>query len=182
MRGGRADANASTLRDLGCACASARRVARLLTSVYDRGLRAAGIDAPQFALLASIAQEQPCTQTALGRLHALDKSTASRNLAMLHKAGWIAFAPTDDGRERSVVLTPAGTRQVKEAHLAWQRAQEEIRLGMTTTQWEAMFDAFRAVGGAARAAQVRQTARAKQVAGGSRSKPPRGATRRTVAR
>ena len=78
-------AHASTLRDLSCACASARRVARLLTSVYDRGLRAAGIDAPQFALLASIAQEQLCAQTALGRLHALDKSTASRNLAMLHR-------------------------------------------------------------------------------------------------
>ena len=40
------------------------------------------------------------TQTELGRLHALDRSTASRNLAMLHKAGWIAFEPTSDGRER----------------------------------------------------------------------------------
>ena len=80
------------------------------------------------------------------------------------------------------MLTPAGTRQVTQAHAAWQRAQEEIRLGMTTTQWETMFDAFRAAGGAARAAQVRQAARAKQVAGGSRSKMSRGASGRTVAR
>jgi DNA-binding MarR family transcriptional regulator len=157
-------------------------VARLLTSVYDRGLRAAGIDAPQFALLASIAQEQPCTQTALGRLHALDKSTASRNLAMLHRSGWIAFEPTSDGRERSVVLTAAGKRQLAKAHGAWQRAQQEIRLGMSTTQWEAMFEAFRVVGGAARAAQDREVARAKPFAARPPSRATATVSRRAVAR
>lgn len=138
------------LPDLSCACASARRVARLLTSVYDRALRDAGIDAPQFAMLATIANAGPCTQAELGRLHALDKSTTSRNLTVLHKAGWIDFSGTDDAREWSVMLTPSGTRQVTRAQAAWQRAQDSIRRGMTATEWAAMFGTFRAVSHAAR--------------------------------
>ena len=159
------------IRDLRCACASARRMARLLTSVYDRGLREAGIDAPQFAMLATIGHEGPCTQTALGRRHALDKSTASRNLTVLHKSGWIAFSATDDGRERRVTLTPAGARQVARAESAWQRAQDSVRRGMTATQWTAMFGTFRAVSHAARAAQASEAKKAKLAnAPGSKSK------------
>ena len=159
----RAAVEAPALHDLSCACASARRVARVLTSVYDRGLREAGIDAPQFALLATIAQEGPCTQTALGRLHALDKSTTSRNLAVLDKSGWIAFSTTEDGRERSVMLTPAGKRQVARARTAWQRVQDDIRRGMTGTQWSAMFDSFRAVNQAAGATQTKRAAKADRL-------------------
>lgn len=147
-------AEAPALQDLSCACASARRVARLLTSVYDRALRDAGIDAPQFAMLASIAKSGPCTQAELGRLHALDKSTASRNLTVLHKAGWLDFTGTDDAREWRVMLTPAGTRQLEGAQAAWQRAQDSIRRGMTATEWAAMFGTFRTVGKAARSAQA----------------------------
>jgi DNA-binding MarR family transcriptional regulator len=138
-------------------------VARLLTSVYDRGLRDAGIDAPQFAMLATIANAGPCTQTTLGRLHALDKSTTSRNLAVLHKSGWIAFSTTDDARERSVMLTPAGTRQVMRTEAAWQRAQDNVRRGMTATQWAAMFGTFRAVSHAAHAAQMSEAKKARPV-------------------
>ncbi len=150
---------APVLADLGCACASARRVARLLTAVYDRGLRDAGIDAPQFALLATVAQQGPCTQAVLGRLHAFDKSTTSRNLAVLHKSGWITFSATDDGRERSVILTPAGKRQLTRARGAWQRAQDEIKGGMTSTQWAAMFETFRTLTHVAAAAQIKGTAK-----------------------
>ena len=153
------------LPDLSCACASARRVARLLTSVYDRALRDAGIDAPQFAMLATIANAGPCTQAELGRLHALDKSTTSRNLTVLHKAGWIDFSGTDDAREWSVMLTPSGTRQVTRAQAAWQRAQDEIRRGMTATQWSAMFDSFRAVNQAAGAVQIKRATKARPTAG-----------------
>ena len=153
---------APALHDLSCACASARRVARLLTSVYDRGLREAGIDAPQYAMLAAIAHAGPCTQATLGRLHALDKSTTSRNLAVLHKSGWIAFSTTNDGRERSVMLTPAGTRQLTRAQAAWQRTQDTVRRGLTDTQWAAMFATFRAVSRAAQAAPTGKVAKTRR--------------------
>jgi DNA-binding MarR family transcriptional regulator len=136
-------------------------VARLLTSVYDRELRDAGIDAPQFALLATIAQEGPCTQAVIGRLHAFDKSTTSRNLAVLDKSGWVTFSTTGDGRERNVTLTPAGKRQLTRARAAWQHAQDEMKRGMTAAQWAAMFETFRTLTHVAGAAQVKGTAKAR---------------------
>jgi DNA-binding MarR family transcriptional regulator len=133
----------SPLADLGCACASARRLARSLTQLYDRRLRAADIEAPQFAILATL-QHGPCSQAVLGRRHALDKATVSRNLRGLADKGWVAFAATEDRRERQVSLTPAGRHRLDTARKQWERAQAELQSAMTGAQWRAMFATFRA--------------------------------------
>jgi len=72
------------LADLACACASARQAARLLTQLYDRHLRGAGLEAPQFALLMALKQHGPCSQITLGRRHGLDKTTVCRGIC----GGW----------------------------------------------------------------------------------------------
>src|SRR5712692_345559 len=103
------DASSPTaLGNLPCACAAARRVARTLTQMYDGWLRSSEIEGPQFALLAILDRHGPCTQTTVGRLFALDKTTLSRNLKLLKRQGWIHVAPGEDARERHVSLTPIG--------------------------------------------------------------------------
>jgi DNA-binding MarR family transcriptional regulator len=131
--------------DPGCACASARRVARLLTQIYDARLRRAGLEAPQFALLMALREHGPCSQADLGRHHALDKTTVSRNVRVLQRRGWIARARGSDTRQRVLALTASGRRQLAAALPAWKSAQQELRAGMTAKEWEAMFRAFRAV-------------------------------------
>ena len=140
----RAEGDIEALAELGCACASARRLARTLTQLYDRRLRQADIEAPQFAILSTLRQG-PCSQTALGRRHALDKATVSRNLRGLADKGWITIDRVDDRRMRQVSLTPAGQQRLSAARKEWERAQADLQAALTGTQWRTMFATFRAV-------------------------------------
>ena len=135
---------ALALSDLGCACASARRLARTLTQLYDRRLRRADIEAPQFAILATL-HGGPSSQTALGHRHALDNATVSRNLRVLVAKGWVGYGASDDRRQRQVALTAAGQARLAKARVEWQHAQAELQSVMTGAQWRAMFATFRAV-------------------------------------
>jgi len=138
---------------LGCACARARQLARVLTQLYDGHLRRAGVEAPQFALLMSLEMGGPCSQSALGRRHALDKTTVSRNLRVLARKRWIAFEDTADRRTRKVLLTAAGRKQVGRARAEWTRAQAALRAAMSDEQWRTMFESFQSVLAAAQSLQ-----------------------------
>jgi DNA-binding MarR family transcriptional regulator len=140
----RRPASGDALANLTCACASARQVARVLTQLYDRRLREAGLEAPQYALLMALSRQGPAGQGALGRRHALDKTTVSRNLGWLQRQGWIARS-AGTGRERTFELTAAGRKQLAAALPAWKKLQAELRSAMTTREWDAMFRAFRSV-------------------------------------
>ncbi len=149
------------LAELGCACATARQVARLLTQVYDGRLRASGIEAPQFALMLTLEKEGPCSQGALGRRYALDKTTVSRNLRLLQQRGWVALASTKDRRERRIVLTPEGQRRLALARPQWKKAQTDLRDRMTGPEWDRMFRAFRSVARAAATIRIEAPAAAR---------------------
>jgi len=148
-RGTRHTADPS-LTDLGCACATARQVARALTQLYDSRLRDTGVEAPQFALLMTLDKAGPCSQAVIGRRYALDKTTVSRNLRLLERNGWIRSSAGADKRERRFALTPAGRTRLAAARPEWMKAQTELRSRMGAGAWTAMFQAF---GAAARAAQ-----------------------------
>ena len=137
------------LVELGCACANSRRVARLLTQLYDRHLQGSGLEAPQFALMATLDTHGPCTQTALGRHHGMDKTTVSRNVGMLRRKGWITRSPTLDRRERRIGLTPAGRAILASARPRWQQAQRSLQSAMTPAQWRDLFAALRTASAAA---------------------------------
>ncbi len=143
------DASAPTGSDIPCACASARRAARAVTRLYDAHLRAAGIEGTQFALLSVLGSIGPCSQAAIGQRFALDKTTLSRNLKLLRTKGWIDAAPAEDGRERRVALSAVGRKRLEAARPGWRKAQEQLRRGMTRTEWDAMWNAFRIVTAAA---------------------------------
>jgi DNA-binding MarR family transcriptional regulator len=152
------DASSSTaIADLPCACAAARRVARALTQMYDGWLRSSEIEGPQFALLTMLDRQGSCTQTAMGRLFALDKTTLSRNLKLLKREGWIDVAPGEDARERRVSLTPIGRRHVAAARPAWRNAQKQLRSSMGAREWKAMWRVFRTITHAAQRATDQQS-------------------------
>lgn len=135
--------------ELGCACATLRRAARLVTRLYDQQLRDVDIEAPQYALLATLKRHGPCSQATLARPHALDKTTVSRNLRLLEQKGWIAFEATADRRERQVTLTAAGERRRAQAAVRWKAAQAGLRAAMSADEWTALFTAVAAVSRAA---------------------------------
>ena len=135
-------ASQNPLTDPVCACATARQVARVLTQWYDDRLRASGLEAPQFALLMTLDKQGPCSQVALGRRYALDKTTVSRNLKVLQRNGWIEASVATDRRERQFTLTTEGRQRLAAAKPEWKKAQDMLRSAMTSAQWDAMFEAF----------------------------------------
>jgi DNA-binding MarR family transcriptional regulator len=142
------------LTDLACACATARQVARTLTQLYDGFLAGAGLEAPQFALLMTLASQGATSQASIGRRYALDKTTVSRNLKWLERQGWVeSAAGAADKRERRFTLTAEGQRKLAAARIEWKKAQQSLRGGMTAKQWGAMFVAFRTVARAAHGIQ-----------------------------
>jgi DNA-binding MarR family transcriptional regulator len=139
--------------DLPCACATARRMARVLTQLYDSHLRSAHIEASQFALLSFVEQAPGCNQQTLGRMMGFDKTTLSRNLKRLEQRGWIEPSAGKNRRERGFILTDSGRERLSAARPAWSKAQEQLRSTLSPGEWAAMWEAFRTVTRGAGSAQ-----------------------------
>jgi DNA-binding MarR family transcriptional regulator len=112
-----------------CTCQRARRAARALTKAYDELLRPLSLEATQLGVLAAVAHfgEAGAQIGGLADALGLDRTTLTRNLVPLEKAGLIRVArsPTD-ARARIVLLTRAGERAIEEAFPLWQEAQQRV--------------------------------------------------------
>ena len=140
------------LLDLNCACASIRRTARLVTQLYSHEMGGA-LEPAQFSLLSVLNYRPGATQTSLGRALGLDKTTASRNLRLMRKHGWIDSDLTDDRRERRYRLTAAGKRILAVTEPGWKRAQRKLQTALKPGEWENMLTVLRQVDRAALAAR-----------------------------
>jgi DNA-binding MarR family transcriptional regulator len=108
-----------------CTCEGLRRLTRRMTVVYDRHLAEVGLTVGQYSLLFNIGAETlPVSR--LARRTATDRTTLTRSLAPLVKAGWVVVRPGEDARTRQVTLTDAGRRKARTAHAVWQRAQDQV--------------------------------------------------------
>jgi hypothetical protein len=63
-----------------CVCFAVRKAARAVTQHYDRALRPYGLRAPQFNLLAMLAQTGPLPMVKLAEWLGLDRTSLTRNL------------------------------------------------------------------------------------------------------
>ncbi|MGH9454375.1 MAG: MarR family winged helix-turn-helix transcriptional regulator [Terriglobia bacterium] len=121
---------------LPCACANLRRAARAVTQLYDQELRGAGLRATQFTLLQVLASAGRIRQGDLGDLLAMDSTTLTRTLRLLVGKGWVSSLPGEDRRERHLLLTPAGRRELDQARPHWERAQQRLRRALGDSKWE----------------------------------------------
>jgi DNA-binding MarR family transcriptional regulator len=110
-----------------CVCAATRQAARVLTSVYDQELRPAGLQATQFALLATIDSCSGASQDQLGVWLATEQSTLSRNLQGLARKGWVSRRSEPDARVARYEATPAGRAALARARPGWKRAQAKVK-------------------------------------------------------
>jgi DNA-binding MarR family transcriptional regulator len=103
------------------------RLHRVIARRYEQALQTAGLTQPQMEVLASlIIAAGPVRPAALAARLMLERSTLSRNLALMQKKGWVAVAETSaTGRAMSVTITDAGTAAFTSADAAWRRAQAD---------------------------------------------------------
>lgn len=110
-----------------CFAAGLIEVTRLVTAIYDTALRPAGITVTQFNLLAAISILRPDTISGLATAVGLERSTASRNLSVLTRNGWIErVARGEAGSPDTFQLSPKGIAVFEAAYPLWADAQEEI--------------------------------------------------------
>jgi DNA-binding MarR family transcriptional regulator len=136
---------ASPLPDLPCACATARRAARLVTQLYSAHLRSYGLEAAQVSLLAILKNRPGRSQTQLAKALGYDKTTLSRNLKLIEQNGWVKAEAIAGQRENGLYLTREGRKLVKQTAPGWDRAQEQLRSAMTRAEWKAMWKGMRAL-------------------------------------
>src|SRR5712691_1893956 len=129
---------ADALFQLPCACQNLRRLTRIVTRIYDRELRKAGIEVTQFGLLTALAITGEANQKRLSAGFAMDSTTLTRTLALLRKQGWVRVKRGQDKWERLFSLTAAGKRQMAEGQPHWMAAEHRLRRELGDAGWKSM--------------------------------------------
>ncbi len=116
------------VRDVGERCAAARvlRASRVVTKKYDDALKPVGLTVTQFSLLNAISYLKPDSFALIGKSLDIDRTTLSRNLSLLHKAGLVHLGEPGSNRKREVLLTTRGAEKLEEAYPYWNEIQKEI--------------------------------------------------------
>jgi DNA-binding MarR family transcriptional regulator len=113
-----------------CACLHSRRTSRVLTRLYDDALRPSGLRMSQVSVLVAVARfgEHRATISALAEVLATERTTLTRNIVPLERAGLVRVArDPGDARARILLLTRAGERAIEAAFPLWELAQRRVR-------------------------------------------------------
>jgi DNA-binding MarR family transcriptional regulator len=118
-----------------CMVGRLRMITRLVSQKFEKALKAYGLKAGQLTLLALVAKYQPITASALTQLSVLQKSTLSRELAVLSKHNLVLMQ--DNGTQKKpVVLTEKGRELLNNIWPFWQQAHKSLQqqLGLEAEQ------------------------------------------------
>ena len=108
-----------------CLATRARRLERTVTRLYDAALRDHGVSAAQLGVLVAVALTGDVQPKTLCTVLDLEKSTLSRNIALMVGRGWIESRR--EGRAQRLRLTAAGSAVLVSALPAWRRAQSHAQ-------------------------------------------------------
>ena len=110
-----------------CLCLASRRAARAITREFDQSLRAQGLRATQFTLLAALHLAGPKSIGDLAELLSADRTTLTRNLAIAEKRGLVSVrASREDARSRVATITAKGSRILRAALPVWRKTQQRL--------------------------------------------------------
>jgi DNA-binding MarR family transcriptional regulator len=109
-----------------CISANLRKTERIVTRHYDAYLAESGISAAQLPILAIIAAADEPTFRLLAAQLDLDRSTLSRNLALLEGRRLVKIAPSSGPKPGRLSLTARGTAALRDAYRCWTKAQRAL--------------------------------------------------------
>ncbi|MGH8146459.1 MAG: MarR family winged helix-turn-helix transcriptional regulator [Rhodanobacteraceae bacterium] len=119
--------NAAVFETTRCLCLAARRASRAITREFDRELRAHGLRATQFTLLAALHLGGPSTIGALAETLSADRTTLTRNLAVAEQHAWVTTrTDRNDARARVAAITAKGSRTLEAALPTWRAVQQRL--------------------------------------------------------
>lgn len=127
-----------------CLALRIRRLDRSLSRIYDGVLRPHGATIAQLGLLTAVTLSGPIQPSRLGDILDLERSTVSRNIALMLRKGWISATVARDGRGRLLAITRHGEDVLNEAIPAWRRGQKKVMELLTPEGVLAFLDLTRA--------------------------------------
>jgi DNA-binding MarR family transcriptional regulator len=113
-----------------CLCSRARQAARLLSRVYDEHMRPTGLQDTQFTVLVGASRfgEAGAPIGKLADVLVMDRTTVTRTIAPLERAGYLRVARSPgDARKKVVLLTRKGERAIEAGMPLWEKAQAAVR-------------------------------------------------------
>ena len=93
-----------------------------------RASRLGGLEDHAIFDLAKLNRLGPLSINELAKLMVMDRTTLGRAVRPLERDKLLAIGGDDDGRKRSLRLTPAGQARLKAATAKWREAQKEFEL------------------------------------------------------
>lgn len=109
-----------------CVFLHIRKASRAVAQHYNSALQESGLLGTQFSLLVALSLLGPSPVTRLGEKMVMDRTTLTRNLKPLERAGLVALARGEDRRTRLVELTPRGREALARALPLWEKAQARM--------------------------------------------------------
>ena len=109
-----------------CTCFNLRRATRAVTQLYDDALRPSGLRVTQFSLLVILQANGPMSISELAVHSGTDRTTLTRNAALLQAEGLVKVDSGADARVRMLSLTAAGGRALEDAYPRWATVQETL--------------------------------------------------------
>lgn len=119
-----------------CVCTVLRKAGRASTQMYDRDLAPANLTTAQFSILTALYYASPIPMKKLAQRLLMDRTTLTRNLRPLERAGLLRLADDDtDARVKNVHITSGGLKALEIALPYWQAAQSRMLDGLGETTW-----------------------------------------------
>jgi DNA-binding MarR family transcriptional regulator len=115
-------------RDMSRNCLSfnLRKTERVITRHYDSYLAPAGITAVQLPILAIVSTLETPSARAVSDELGLDRSTLSRNLAVLERDGLLELGTSSGPKPGIISLTAKGRETLRRAHPRWRKAHDAV--------------------------------------------------------
>ncbi|MFN8412080.1 MAG: MarR family winged helix-turn-helix transcriptional regulator [Anaerolineales bacterium] len=122
-----------------CVGFNTRRATRLVTQYYDKALAPAGIRSTQYSLLSLLSMMGEAPMQEVAYVLAMDRTTLTRNLNPLLRAGPASKVKSRRSPPPSV-LTPdtMGKSTLEKALPYWEKAQSRIVNEIGAKQWDLM--------------------------------------------
>ena len=128
-----------------CLLRNTRAAARVMTRRFAEHMRQFDISTEQFSLIASLVGTEHNSVSALAEFLAIERTTLTRNLALLEKKGLVKLVSQAKGNARVVELTPKGEALMEEMKPAWRQAQNMAFKQVTRQEVDQALDVLRRV-------------------------------------
>jgi DNA-binding MarR family transcriptional regulator len=121
-----------------CAAFNLRRTSRVVTALYDYALGASGLNSTQVTILIVVAKSARAPVGVLARILLTDRTTLTRNLALLVRKGLVEVSPRSTMRRRLVSLTAKGAATLARSLRKWRKIQAQFLNSFGKQRWRGM--------------------------------------------